>query len=234
MELIIPPKRSPSLITVETQLTPPGVDEGLPTKSGDQDSDENSIPRTASNIEEAEASVEEVRENITGESSGKVKSKDEEVDEGEDEESSLAEQIRKQGKLAAERGEFLLAKELYRKSVEVDPQLGKGWQNLARMERKLGGSIGDSLSILKEGLKFSPDNSYLWLTCGVLEQERGNPDLARTMFKRVRKQEQRKVLTRLSCNLVFPRQDSFLISDVVSSTFFFFGNNHQNRNCNRN
>uniref|UniRef100_A0A7S3EBL0 UDP-N-acetylglucosamine--peptide N-acetylglucosaminyltransferase SPINDLY n=1 Tax=Rhodosorus marinus TaxID=101924 RepID=A0A7S3EBL0_9RHOD len=97
---------------------------------------------------------------------------------------AVAERIRQEGKVYQEQGKLVLAKELYRKAVELAPKLGKGWQNLARVERRIGGSPGDSLVIIKEALSHDPENSYLWLTCGVLEQERGNKSQAREMFRK--------------------------------------------------
>eukprot|EP00189_Rhodosorus_marinus_P007309 CAMPEP_0184752174 /NCGR_PEP_ID=MMETSP0315-20130426/43440_1 /TAXON_ID=101924 /ORGANISM="Rhodosorus marinus, Strain UTEX LB 2760" /LENGTH=493 /DNA_ID=CAMNT_0027231491 /DNA_START=54 /DNA_END=1535 /DNA_ORIENTATION=- len=96
----------------------------------------------------------------------------------------VAERIRQEGKTYQEQGKLILAKELYRKAVELAPKLGKGWQNLARVERRIGGSVEDSLAIIKEALAHDPENSYLWLTCGVLEQERGNKNQAREMFRK--------------------------------------------------
>lgn len=91
--------------------------------------------------------------------------------------------IRLEGKECDRCGDTLLARELYRRCVELEPSNGKGWQDLAKAEGRIRGGLKKSASVLRRALSMNPENAYLWQSLGFLECRMGKYDDARATFE---------------------------------------------------
>lgn len=96
---------------------------------------------------------------------------------------SLSERMRQEGHLAESNGEHVLAAQLYWRSVQLDAQNGKAWQNLAKSEGRRKRSMRASAAVLRRALGQNPRNAYLWQSLGFLLFRMRQYDDARTHFQ---------------------------------------------------
>lgn len=91
--------------------------------------------------------------------------------------------IRLEGRESERSGDALLARELFRRCVELEPSNGKGWQDLAKVEGRIRGGLRRSASVLRRALSVNPENAYLWQSLGFLEYRMGRYEQARITFQ---------------------------------------------------
>jgi tetratricopeptide (TPR) repeat protein len=95
----------------------------------------------------------------------------------------LSELIRLEGRECERGGDMQLARELYRRAVELNNANGKAWQDMAKVEGRIRGGLRRSSVVLRRALEANPTNAYLWQSLGFLEYRMGQHQTARDMFQ---------------------------------------------------
>lgn len=96
---------------------------------------------------------------------------------------SLSERMRLEGHEAEIKGEHYLASQIYFRSIKLDAQNGKAWQNLAKTEGRRKRSLKATAAILKKALRYNPYNAYIWQSLGFVLFRMRKYDEARTHFQ---------------------------------------------------
>lgn len=80
--------------------------------------------------------------------------------------SSDDEKLRLRALALFRKGDLNKASKLLKKSIKINPENGRAWQDFAKVEGQLRKSSQASVAILKRALEYNPRNPYLWQSLG--------------------------------------------------------------------
>lgn len=97
---------------------------------------------------------------------------------------SLSERLRQEGHIAESKGHHSLASLYYLRSIRLDINNGKAWQNLAKSEGRRKHSMRTGARILRRALEHNPSNAFLWQSLGFLMFRMRQYETARMHFEK--------------------------------------------------
>jgi len=103
------------------------------------------------------------------------------------------------------RGDESGAMETWQRCQELDPGDGRAWLAMAKYQARIG-AYDEAERTLRMGLKWEPESAFLLQTYGWLQEKRGAPDEALTLYSSAVRGNPRHAASWVACGLLLERR----------------------------
>ena len=103
------------------------------------------------------------------------------------------------------RGDESGAMETWQRCQELDPGDGRAWLAMAKYQARIG-AYDEAERTLRSGLKWEPESAFLLQTYGWLQEKRGAPDEALTLYSSAVRGNPRHAASWVACGLLLERR----------------------------